>query len=349
MPSTAIVWHRRDLRVHDHPALTTAAREYERVVPVFVLDDRLLHGRFASASRTAFMLGCLRALDEALRARGARAVRAPRRARGGAPRARGAGRRRGGAVDERRRAVRPRPRRARSREALRAAGVEARPHPGSYLRRRVAAADEGRPAVLASSARSGARRGRSSAAPCCARRAPCALPAKVEHGTASGAGRDLGLDGSVPDPVARAGRGRRAPGARRAGSAATDRALRRAATTSRPAARACCRPTCAGAACRRVEVEARAAAPAAARGVSAFVRQLAWRDFYAHVLLLNPANARHEFQERFRDLDWDDDAERLAAWQEGRTGLSARRRRRCASSRRPAGCTTARGWSSARS
>ena len=70
MPSAAIVWHRRDLRVHDHPALATAAREYERVLPVFVLDDRLLHGRFASASRTAFMLGCLRALDEALRERG---------------------------------------------------------------------------------------------------------------------------------------------------------------------------------------------------------------------------------------------------------------------------------------
>ncbi|MDX6678148.1 MAG: deoxyribodipyrimidine photo-lyase, partial [Solirubrobacteraceae bacterium] len=70
MAETALLWFRRDLRVADHPALTLAAREFKRVVPVFVLDDALLHGRFASSPRTAFMLGCLRALDEALRERG---------------------------------------------------------------------------------------------------------------------------------------------------------------------------------------------------------------------------------------------------------------------------------------
>ncbi len=53
MSRTAIVWFRRDLRLHDHPALTTATREYERVVPVFVLDDRLLHERYAAASSAA--------------------------------------------------------------------------------------------------------------------------------------------------------------------------------------------------------------------------------------------------------------------------------------------------------
>ena len=68
--TTALLWYRRDLRVADHPALTRAAREYDRVVPVFVLDDALLRGRFAQRPRTAFMLGCLRALDAALRERG---------------------------------------------------------------------------------------------------------------------------------------------------------------------------------------------------------------------------------------------------------------------------------------
>ena len=71
MPDTAIVWFRRDLRVHDHPALTAAARGAERVVPVFVLDDALLHGRFESGPRGRFLLGCLRELREALRERGA--------------------------------------------------------------------------------------------------------------------------------------------------------------------------------------------------------------------------------------------------------------------------------------
>ena len=67
---TAIVWFRRDLRVHDHPALRAALAEHERVVPVFCLDDRLLHGRHASGPRTQFLLECLDDLDASLRERG---------------------------------------------------------------------------------------------------------------------------------------------------------------------------------------------------------------------------------------------------------------------------------------
>src|SRR5690349_20693203 len=70
MTKTAIAWFRRDLRVHDHPSLTAAAAA-DRVVPVFVLDDALLQGRFASGPRTRFLLGCLDELRAALRARGA--------------------------------------------------------------------------------------------------------------------------------------------------------------------------------------------------------------------------------------------------------------------------------------
>jgi len=62
----AIVWFRRDLRVHDHPALRAALEAHERVVPAFCLDDRLLHGRHASGPRTQFMLECLSDLDSAL-------------------------------------------------------------------------------------------------------------------------------------------------------------------------------------------------------------------------------------------------------------------------------------------
>src|SRR5215216_4339002 len=71
MGTTALVWFRRDLRVHDHPSLTEAARAADRVVPVFVLDPRLLDGRHESPARTSFMLDCLRELREALRERGA--------------------------------------------------------------------------------------------------------------------------------------------------------------------------------------------------------------------------------------------------------------------------------------
>ena len=72
--STALVWYRRDLRVRDHPALTAALEEHERVVPVFCLDDRLLRGRHRSGPRTQFMLECLGELDDSLRERGSRLV-----------------------------------------------------------------------------------------------------------------------------------------------------------------------------------------------------------------------------------------------------------------------------------
>lgn len=67
---TALVWFRRDLRVRDHPALREALAGHERVVPVFCLDDRLLHGRFASGPRTQFLLESLEDLDRGLRDRG---------------------------------------------------------------------------------------------------------------------------------------------------------------------------------------------------------------------------------------------------------------------------------------
>ncbi len=38
MSSTAIVWFRRDLRLSDNPALNEACRQHERIVPVFVFD-----------------------------------------------------------------------------------------------------------------------------------------------------------------------------------------------------------------------------------------------------------------------------------------------------------------------
>src|ERR671917_2605276 len=68
---THLVWFRRDLRLHDHPALVAAHRDADRIVPVFVLDPRLLDaGRFPSANRAWFLLESLRELRSALRDRG---------------------------------------------------------------------------------------------------------------------------------------------------------------------------------------------------------------------------------------------------------------------------------------
>lgn len=57
-----VVLFSRDLRVHDNPALAAAAERFEQVVPLFVLDDRLL----GSANRTAFLLEALADLRKSL-------------------------------------------------------------------------------------------------------------------------------------------------------------------------------------------------------------------------------------------------------------------------------------------
>jgi deoxyribodipyrimidine photo-lyase len=62
-----VLWLRRDLRLHDHPALHAAAEDGP-VVALFVLDAALL--RPAGAPRIAFLYRTLRALDAELREHG---------------------------------------------------------------------------------------------------------------------------------------------------------------------------------------------------------------------------------------------------------------------------------------
>ncbi len=72
---TFIHWFRRDLRLHDNPALLEAVeRSGGRIVPLFILDDAILHAPATGAARVAFMVDALHALDAALRARGSRLV-----------------------------------------------------------------------------------------------------------------------------------------------------------------------------------------------------------------------------------------------------------------------------------
>lgn len=69
--TTSVVWFRRDLRLHDHPALTAAQADGDRIAPLFVIDERLQAGRFRSANRLWFMRGSVSALATALEVRGA--------------------------------------------------------------------------------------------------------------------------------------------------------------------------------------------------------------------------------------------------------------------------------------
>ncbi len=73
MPPT-IWWTRRDLRLHDNYALQAALAHGAPVIPVFVLDPKLLEAGDVSEKRVAFLFGGLTALDADLRARGSRLI-----------------------------------------------------------------------------------------------------------------------------------------------------------------------------------------------------------------------------------------------------------------------------------
>ncbi|MFC6010569.1 cryptochrome/photolyase family protein [Nocardia lasii] len=68
--SVAIVLFTRDLRVHDNPALTAAARTADQVVPLFVVDEALVPDR-CPPNRAHFLAAALAELDKELRALGA--------------------------------------------------------------------------------------------------------------------------------------------------------------------------------------------------------------------------------------------------------------------------------------
>jgi deoxyribodipyrimidine photo-lyase len=67
MQSPVIHWFRRDLRLSDNTALVMAAADGQPVLPVFIFDETIIMGRFASAPRLGFLLKALRALDADLR------------------------------------------------------------------------------------------------------------------------------------------------------------------------------------------------------------------------------------------------------------------------------------------
>ena len=311
----ALVWFRRDLRVHDHPALCAALEEHEQVVPVFCLDDRLLHGRHASGSRTAFLLECLADLDEQLAGRGARLV-----IRHGPPERELPALAAGTGASEVHLTSDPSPYEAirgrRVRAALEQAGVTGRAHPGASVVDDVRGilTGQGRPyTVFTPFYRnwSGARRRPVLDAP-----KRIAMPAKTRHGRVPSLA-SLGLEQEVAEPARggeSAGLARLAGftgGAVRDYASGRDRAGADASSRLSPYLRfGCLSP-------RAVE---EALPPG--QGAEAFRRQLCWRDFYQHVLVHHPDNARQEFQPRYRGtLAWSGDDPAFTAWTEGRTGF----------------------------
>ncbi|MGI8411687.1 MAG: cryptochrome/photolyase family protein [Solirubrobacteraceae bacterium] len=313
---SALLWLRRDLRLHDHPALQAALEASDEVVAVFCLDDRLLHGRHESGARTQFMLECLADLDTSLRERGSGLV-----VRHGLPErelpalalavhassvhfSADAG---------------PFARRCDERVtgALAHAGVQARAHPGVFvvddLRSiRTSAGDPYTVFTPFHRSWSGCPRRQVLAAP-----SPLPpLPSGIDAGSLPRLS-ELALHQEVQDPL---------PGGERVA-----RQAMRAFLTGPLEGYDAARNALAVEGVSRLspylhfgclsarELEHRLAEGA---GPDAFRRQLCWRDFYAQVLIHFPQNARSEHQPRYRGtIRWSHAVERFQAWCGGRTGF----------------------------
>ena len=308
---TSIVWFRRDLRVHDHPALRAAGAD---VVPLFVFDDRLLRGRHSSGPRTRFLLEALADLDAALKQRGSGLL-----IRRGAPERELAevAREAGAETVHFSADVSPFARARGERVAAALDGVELHAHPGLFAvdAPGTITTRDGRPQTVFTHyhrAWLGADRREVLGAP----RSLDPLPRGLRKGRLPKLA-DLGLADSVPDPM---------PGGEEAGRARMNAWLRGPVreyvdghedlgsdSTSRlsPYLRLGC--------VSARELEDRLGRGA---GAEAFRRQLCWRDFYAQLLLHHPQNARLEFREKYRGaIRWSTSRRRLEAWQEGRTGF----------------------------
>lgn len=311
--TVGIVWFRHDLRLRDHPALRSAASEHGRLIPFFCFDDALLGGRHASGPRTQFLLDCLAELDAGLRERGSGLVI-----------------RRGRPEDELARLalqtgaravhftadVSPFARRRGERVAAALDGADLRPHPGLNAVDEIAEVrtKQGKPYTVFSPFHRtwlDVPRREVLEAP---RKLP-GLPSKLARGRLPSL-QSLGLRQEVSDPP---------PGGEAAARRAADRFLDGPVRGYADAHDAlgedgtsrlspylhfgCLSP-------RQLEDRL-----PRGKGAEAFRRQLCWRDFYHHVLVHFPRNARSEFQERYRGkIRWSRARRPFEAWKEGRTG-----------------------------
>ena len=310
MPTStpAVWWLRRDLRLSDNPALLEAAAG-GAVLALFVVDPALWAP--AGASRRAYLLASLRALDESLRERGGRLAvvpgrpvdAVPRAARAvGAPRVHVAadfgpyGHRRDAAVEE----------------ALAGAGVELvrTGSPYAVAPGRLTTGSGAAYQVFTPFHRAWAEHGW---------RAPAGAPEghewlTLEDGTAA-----------LPDAVAPEGLTLPAAGEAaalrrwaefldRVGDYAADRDLPGVDGTSRMSVHL-----------KWGEIHPRTMLADLARlrsdGAAAYRRELAWREFYAAVLHARPESAREYWRPEHARMRYDEPGIQLEAWRSGRTGF----------------------------
>jgi deoxyribodipyrimidine photo-lyase len=308
---TALVLFTRDLRVHDHPGLAAAVAEGDDLVPLFVLDRRMLA---LSGNRARFLLESLGDLDRSLRRRGGHLVVRDGDAVGAV-------------LDLVRRAgvrsvhlsadvsITARRREEALGDALACEGVPLHVHPGNAVVEPGEVVPAGKEAysVFTPYHRAWAQ---------WTRRLVLAAPERVRvHG---------GVEpGAIPEPTSAPAEsidlppgGERAA-RRRLGSFLEGDARRYADIRDDLAADATSRlsPYLRFGCVSANEVAARASR--VGEGADALVRQLAWRDFYGQVLAHDPSFAWRDVRTRPPDAPPvpADEELLLQRWEEGRTGI----------------------------
>jgi deoxyribodipyrimidine photo-lyase len=300
-----VVWFRRDLRIADHPALHAAADGAAAIVPLFVEDPRLLTGR--DAPREAALRGALGALAAELRDAGAPLVVRRGDPRDEVPRA---AREAGAQAVHWSRDFTPYARRrdAAVAAACAAVGVVARDFPGTALvdPEGLRTSAGGFYTVFTPFHRAWAATPHLAPLPAPARLTP-GPPLPGDAAPAAGAGHAVAratLEAFVRGPLA--GYERDRDRLDRDGTSRLSVHLRVGALSPREVRHAVERAAVRDGPLRRV--------------ADAFVRQLAWRDFFTHLLWHAPESRRRALRADRRAIAWRDDPGGLAAWQEGRTG-----------------------------
>ena len=320
--SRILHWFRRDLRVHDNTSLARAARDADEVVSVFVLDDHYGDDPNANVgpARFRFLRDSLVELDRAIAARGGRLAIVPGPAERALP---GLLRETGAAGVYANFEIGPYPekRDRAARAAVERAGGVFRLFPDALLVEPDAiATDRGDPFIVYTPF---AKKWLAAQ-----KRAPEPAPVRL----AAPPLRSVPIDrvrvfrGLAPNPDGpRAGetaarelleRFLDGPAARYA----TDRDFPARGVTSRLS------PhlhfgTLAPRTIRAAAAEAWRSGDRARRtSLDAFVRELAWREFFHHVLFHFPRVANESFRPEFDRLRWSHAPAALDAWKAGRTG-----------------------------
>ncbi len=309
MSVVIVHWFRRDLLTSDNTALAAAARDGDRVVPVFVLDDHYANDPNVGPARFRFLRESLEDLERSLGKAGGRLILRPGPASRALPeiiRETGAG-----AVY---------------------ANLEIGPYPEARDREARAAVEE----IGATFRLFGDALSVEPDAIATAGGAPFTVYTPfsrkwlvAEKRAAQPAPGRLDTPPLRSVPIARVRAWRDLPprgaGVPRGGEAEASRLLERfAAEAAGRYAEDRSFPARVGTSRLSPHLHFGTSSPrrvlAGAGGSSKFALELAWRDFFHHLLFHFPNVAQESFRPEFRDFPWRDPGAALVAWKEGRTG-----------------------------